>query len=229
MACPSTNQLSGSGVVNVGFFTSRPVAEREAMSLLPSRADIEAGLAFNAYHCAEKCCRKKTLGVVATTVTSKDTIWSPVASLFYWEIRYRGKVIFDWTAPVTCSNSCSEIAKAFIDEFTRAVNERLREFDNPFLWFEGWSGNLFSWVGWGEGCAAWADWVLSWLTRSGWRERAVRVRFCHYWKGPFKHQVVIIELADGSKLVLDPWRGTASPVWEQDEYEREFEKLVCED
>lgn len=227
MPCPSSKLLRGSGRVDVGYYTSRSIAEREARALLKARAEIEAGLAFIGYHCPEKCCRTKTLGAVASVETSVDTSWSVIGFIGYLESRYTGTVTFDWQATVTCSNSCSDLAREFIREFSRGVTGRLGELGNPFLWFEGWTGNLVSIFGWGEGCTAWEEWVLSWLEKSGWLFR-VKWKLCSCW-APLPHQVVIVTLADGTQLVLDPWRDNNSPVWERKDYEREIAKLTCDD
>lgn len=127
MPCPSSKLLRGSGRVDVGYYTTRAIAQSEAQALLPARAEIESGLAFNAHVCPEKCCRTKTLGKVVSVETSVDTSWSPLASLFYWESRYAAKVTFDWQATVTCSNSCSDLARQFIREFAGGVRTRLME------------------------------------------------------------------------------------------------------
>ncbi len=228
MGCPSQETLKGTGVVYVGFYSSIAAALAEASSLVQSRAEIEAGLAFNKYHCPEKLCQQKSLGPVTAVTGSVTASLSLIATVFWLERRYQGRAAFSWSATVTCKGGHLPLLDQLLHAFAVASAERSSEVHTIA---SGWLNNVSSWFGYGRGCADWADWIWGWLWRNGWVERGVRPRVCWYWvHWPItQHQVVVVTLPDGREYVLDPYTDNVHPIWDREQYEREYGKLNCPD
>jgi hypothetical protein len=226
MACPSTTTLTGTGVVNVGFYSTRPAAAADASSLVQSRAEIEAGLKFNGFHCPEQLCQQKTLGPVTAITNSVTTSLSLMATSFWFAAKYEGRAEFSWSAAVTCRGDHSALFEQLLKQFAVAAAERYDQVDTIA---SDWLNNLLSWIGYGRGCADWADWIWGWLWNNAWPSKGVQVRLCWYWVHwpVFQHQVAVITMPDGRQYVLDPYTDVRHPIWDKEQYEREYGTLHC--
>lgn len=233
MGCPDKHTLTGSGRVNVGFFSSSAVAEAEASALVQTRAETDAGLAFNKFECEGRLCLKKSMGAVTVTPgavwSSRLTLLGLLASLFWAGWRYEGKADYTWSVEVTCYGEHSPLLDPLQESFT--VDAAIRS-NQVFTIASGWLNNILSWIGFGRGCADWADWIRSWIYREGWDTKGVRPRICWYWVHWWfitQHQVVVITMPDGQEYVLDPYTDPVQPVWDKGQYERLYGKLHCSD
>ncbi len=109
-ACPTTDTLKGTSHYETAPTTSSAAALAAANSLLQSRADTQAGLAFNGYTCPNPNCPNKTQGPVTATpdagnpTSSRFTLWAMLATAFdlfsrtYWS----GLMNYSWQTTVTC-------------------------------------------------------------------------------------------------------------------------------
>ena len=101
--CPTTHALSGSSTRYMGFYKTRPAAIAAARAGVQPYAKVLAGLERNGFQCPNPACQTKTLGPVATTITSVSSSLSLIASFFWLEWRYEGRADFTWSATLTCS------------------------------------------------------------------------------------------------------------------------------
>jgi len=223
-----THQISGSGTINSAYYSSKATAEAEASALVPGYADVKAGLVFNGFVCPNLAFTDKSWRMDKVTITSVTSSWSLLASLTWFELMYSGKAKFNWEATITCKNkeSSDEIdIEGFIRAFKAAVKARSRLVKTIA---NGSLGNTITSItfGWlGDGCVAWALWVLNWLYGCDWYKTVpplFEIRMGHLGNWPLVHQIIIIKFKNGEEYVLDPWRSKENPVHRKSDYDKKY-------
>lgn len=93
----------------------------------------------------------------------------------------------------------------------------------------------------GDGCSAWSDWLssdllpelatrMTDLASNGKVKKRAAFEMTHHEvfhidSGAVNHNAVRVELKDGSKLVIDPWRNPQRPIWDESVYKKRFGKM----
>lgn len=227
MPCPSTHPIQGTGSAHSAYYTSRASAESAARSLVDGRARVDAGLQFNGFACPTDGCRVKSWTMDSVQVTGVDTDWAPIASLMWLENRFSARADYSWSATITCEareGDADHRVAEFVEAFEAAVLERSSD---QWTVADGSLGNVittFTGGLLGDGCVAWALWMLSWLYDSEWIQPPSRISVSQHHIGswPFYHQIVIVRFPNGREFVLDPWRDQENPVHDRDAYERKY-------
>jgi hypothetical protein len=223
MGCPHSFQIKGTFRTRVGFYTSRASAISAANANARGAAEVEAGLMMNGIRCPNVLCAKKDLSNLQFTITGTTSYFS-LASIMYLEYRYGAVAEGTWTATVSCTGRERDAhTLAIFEAFYAAVKKRSGE-----VWtladgdlgnmITGFSGGLF-----GDGCVAWALWILWWLNQQ--ELYPITYEMWHIDGLIFRHQLVIIKLPTGEEFVLNPWKDKEHPIERREDYERRVGKL----